>query len=147
MSSQRVSPRKPPRAAPGTTGFKLAFADEFLLAGVQAFVAFAVVLAREGFGADGADEGTLVGVGAEVGAEVVGAREFLGAEVALEGGGVFLHAFVLAGGRAGTVGVREVENSFAVRKGVCAAATRHFCCGARRLGCRAADGRGEDIGW
>ena len=69
-------------------------------------MALAVVLAREGFAADGADEGALVGVGAQVGAEVVGAGEALGAEVALECGGVFLHALpvVAGGGGAGGVG-------------------------------------------
>lgn len=75
---------------------------------MQAFVAFAVVLAGEGFAADGADEGAFVGVGAEVGAEVVGSREAFGAEVALEGCGVFLYAlFGARGRRAGRVGELE----------------------------------------
>jgi hypothetical protein len=78
-------------AAPGVAGLELASTDEFLLAAVEAFVAFAIVLAGEGFAADGADEGTLVGVGAQVGAEVVGTRESLGAETALVCGWVFLN--------------------------------------------------------
>jgi hypothetical protein len=43
-------------------GVEFASADEFLLAAVQALVAFAVVLAGEGFTADCADEGPFVGV-------------------------------------------------------------------------------------
>lgn len=119
MSSESVGARETPAAAPVSAGFELPFAHELFLAGVQAFVAFAVVLAGEGFGADGADEWTLVGVGAEMRAEVVSARKLFGAEVALEGGGVFLHTFVFAWGGAGTVGVREVKDCLAVRERVC----------------------------
>ena len=99
MPSQRIGTCKPPSTAPVPTCAKLAAADEFLLAAVQALVALAVVLAGKGFAADGADEGAFVGVGAEVGAEIVGAGEAFGAERALESGGVFLDALpVVAGG-------------------------------------------------
>ena len=91
-------------------------ADEFLLAAVQALVAFTVVLTGERFAADGADEGALVGVRAEVGAEVVGAGEFLWAQGALEGGGVFLvAAFAGAiGGLMGSVGLGGVASFLGV---------------------------------
>jgi hypothetical protein len=93
---------------------EFAATDEFLFAGVEAFVAFAVVLACEGFAAYGADEGSFVCVRAEVGAEVVGAGEAFRTEVALEGGGVFLDAFWFAWGCAGSLGIGEVENVVAV---------------------------------
>lgn len=56
-------------------------------------MAFAVVLAGEGFAADSAYEGAFVGMGAEMGAEVVGPGKAFGAEVALEGCWVFLDTF------------------------------------------------------
>ena len=105
MPAEGVGTGKAPATAPLATGAQLATADEFLLAGVEAFVAFAVVLAREGFAADGTDERALVGVGAEVGAEVVGTGEALGAEVALECGGVFLDALPVVARGGGTGGV------------------------------------------
>lgn len=77
---------------------EIAFAYEFLLTAVKAFVPFSVVLTGEGFAAHGADEGALVGVGAKMGAQVVGPREAFGAEGALECGGMFLDALLFAGG-------------------------------------------------
>ena len=118
MAAQGVGAGESPAAAPGAAGAELAAADEFLFAAVEAFVAFAVVLAGEGFAADGADKRPFVGVGAQVRAEIVGAREALGAERALECGGVFLHAsgvFLAAGVRPGGVG--EIEEVFAVYRG------------------------------
>lgn len=77
-----------------------------------------VVLAREGFAADGADEWSLVGVGSEMGAQVVGAGEALGAEGALEGGGVLLDALrvaVFCAAGCGLIfGVCEAENIVAL---------------------------------
>lgn len=96
MPTECIGAGEAPTAAPLSALFQLAFADELLLAGVETFVALSVVLAREGFAADGADEGPLVGVGSEMGAEVVGAGEALGAEGALEGGGVLLDALWVA---------------------------------------------------
>jgi len=43
---------------------EVAATDEFLFAGVEAFVSFAIVLACEGFAADGADKGSFVGMSA-----------------------------------------------------------------------------------
>jgi len=82
-------------------------------------MAFAVVLSREGFAADGAHEGALVRVRAEVRAKVVGAGEAFGAERALEVGWVFLHAFGVAvgGGCAGSVGMRKFEDVVTVGEG------------------------------
>ncbi len=113
MATQRISSGEAPPATPIATAGQLATTDEFLLAGMQTLVTFAVVLAGEGLAADGTDEGPFVGVGAQVGAEVVGAGEFLGAQGALEGGGVFLDAFGV-GGRAGALRVGQVEDVVAV---------------------------------
>lgn len=115
MATEGVGAGEAATAAPGAAaGAEVAAADELLLAAVEALVAFAVVLAREGLAADGADEGPFVGVGAQVGAEVVGAREALGAEVALEGGRVFLHASRVVGlVVVGPGGVGQVEEVFA----------------------------------
>ena len=66
VAAEGVSAGEAPATAPVAAGPQLAFADEALLAAVQAFVAFAVVLAREGFAADSAYEGPLVGVRAQV---------------------------------------------------------------------------------
>lgn len=84
---------------------EIAFADEFLFAGVQAFVAFSVVLAREGLATYRAYERSFVGVRAEMGAEVVGSREALWTECALESGRVLLYAFRVAGGGARPLGI------------------------------------------
>lgn len=97
MTAQGVGAGEPAAAAPVAACAELAAADEFLLAAVEAFVPFAVVLAREGLAADGADEGPFVSVRAEVGAEVVSTCEPFGAQVALEGCGVFLHTLLRTG--------------------------------------------------
>jgi len=107
---QCVGTCEPTTAAPRPAVGELTAADELFLAGMEALVAFAVVLASECFAADGADEGALVGVGAEMGTKVVGACEALGAEIALEGGGVFLDALAVGGYCARTPGVSEVKN-------------------------------------
>ena len=116
MAPQGVGAREASAAAPVAARAELAAADEFFFARVEPFVAFAVVLAREGFAADGADKGAFVGVGAEVGAKVIGAGEAFGAEVALEGCRVFLDALFRSGsGRSGRV--REFEDVIPVGDG------------------------------
>lgn len=77
-------------------------------------MAFAVVLAREGFAAHCADEGSFVCVGAEVGAKIVGAGEAFRTKGALEGGGVFLDSFLFAWGCAGSLGIGEIEDVVSV---------------------------------
>lgn len=67
MATEGVSASEAPAAAPLSALLQLALADELLLARVQPFVAFPVVLSREGFAADGADEGPLVSVCSEMG--------------------------------------------------------------------------------
>jgi hypothetical protein len=96
MSAKSVCARESSSTSPLTAAGELASTDEFLFAGVEPFVAFSIVLARECFAAYCADEGSFVGVGAEVGAQVVGARESFRAQSALEGSGVFLDAFWFA---------------------------------------------------
>ena len=99
VAAQRICACEAPATAPGAGIGEVAFADEFLLAGVEAFVAFAIVLAGKGFATDGADEGPFVGVGAQMRAEVVGTSEAFGTKGALEGGGVFLYpCAVVTGG-------------------------------------------------
>lgn len=114
VAAEGVGAREAAAAAPAAAASQLAAADELLLARVQALVPFAVVLAREGFAADGADEGPLVRVRPQVAAEVVGPRELFWAQGALEGGGVFLDAFGVGGGGAGPLWVGEVEDVVAV---------------------------------
>ena len=116
MAPQGVGARETPAATPVAACAELAAADEFLLAGMEALVAFAVVLAREGFAADGADERAFVGVGAEMGAKVIGAGEAFGAEVALERCRVFLDA-LFRSGRGGSGRVREFEDVIPVGDG------------------------------
>ena len=116
MSAEGVGAREPSATAPVPACAELAAADEFFLARVEAFVAFAVVLAGEGFAADGADERAFVRVGAEVGAEVVGACEAFGAEVTLERCRVFLDALFGSGSR-GAGWVREFEDVISVGDG------------------------------
>lgn len=102
VAAEGVGAGKAAVAAPGGAGEERSGTDVFLFAGVEAFVAFSVVLARKGFAADGADEGTFVGVGAEMGAEVVGSGEAFGAEIALVVCWMFLDSlFFSLGGEAG----------------------------------------------
>lgn len=114
VAAEGVGAGEAAAAAPDAAAGELAAADELLLARVQALVTFAVVLAGEGFAADGADEGSLVGVRPQVAAEVVGAGELFRAEAALEGGRVFLDAFGVGGGGAGPLRVGEVKDVVAV---------------------------------
>ena len=86
-------------------------------------MAFAVVLAGEGFAADCADEWAFVGVRAQMGAEVVGAGEALRAESALECCGMLLYTAVLGIGRRRAVGFSEVQDVVALIGGVARAAT------------------------
>ena len=123
VTAQSVSACEAPPTAPLGAALQRAFADEFLLARVQAFVAFAVVLAREGFAADCADEWAFVGVRAQMGAEVVGAGEAFGAEVALECCWVLLDTAVFRIGRGRAVGFGEVQDVVALIGGVARAAT------------------------
>lgn len=99
MSPQRVRASKPPLASPSSTVGKVAEADKFLLARMQALVAFAIVLSRKGFLADSAFKWSLVSMGTKVRTEVVCSCEFLGTEMASECGGVLLYSFFSAGTR------------------------------------------------
>ena len=116
MAAKSVGACEAATATPVAAGAEFAAADEFLLAAVETFVAFAVVLACESLAADGANKGTFVGVGAEMGAEVVGSCETFGTEVALKCGWMFLHAAVCASGR-GAVWVGELEDVVTVWNG------------------------------
>lgn len=71
MAAQSVRTGEAAAAAPLSASRELAAADEFLFAGMEAFVAFAVVLPCECFAAYCAHKWSFVGVGAEVGSQVV----------------------------------------------------------------------------
>ena len=114
MAAQRVRASKAPSTAPRAAGAELATADEFLFAAVEAFVAFAVVLAGEGFAAYCTDERSFVGMGPQMRAEVVCTRKAFGTEVALECGGVFLDASGVLLTHRGPGGIGEVEEVAAV---------------------------------
>lgn len=90
MAAESVGAGEASPAAPVVAVFEVAAADELLLAGVQAFVALAVVLARECLAAHAADEGALVCVRAQMRPEVVGAGEALRTQSTLEGCWVLL---------------------------------------------------------
>lgn len=79
MTTQGVSAGEPPAATPSLLALQAAETDVFLLARVQALVPLSVVLAREGFAADGADVRSFVRVCPQVRAQVVRAREAFGA--------------------------------------------------------------------
>jgi hypothetical protein len=75
MSAKSICTGETSPTSPLSAARELASADEFLFAGMQAFVPLAIVLSCKGFAADCAYEWPFVCVGAEVGAEVVGAGE------------------------------------------------------------------------
>jgi hypothetical protein len=75
VSAKRICTSEPPATAPLSAAGEFTSADEFLFAGVEAFMALAVVLSCESFAADSAYEWSFVCVGAEVRAEIIGAGE------------------------------------------------------------------------
>ena len=108
MAPERIGTREPSATTPVATGTELAFADEFFLTAVQAFVALAVMLTCKRLTTDGAHKGPLIGMRAQVRAKVVRACKAFGTERALEGGRVFLNSLVCArGGRPVRVGQFE----------------------------------------
>lgn len=96
MAAEGIGASEASAAAPLSALLQFTLADELLFARVQAFVALAVVLPREGFVAYGADERSLVGMCPEMRPQVVGAGESLGAEGALESSRVLLNALRVA---------------------------------------------------
>jgi len=107
MAPQCVGTSEAAATAPRATGAEFAAADEFLLARVEAFVTFTIVLACEGLAADSADKGSFVGMSAEMRPEVVGAREAFGAKMTLESGGMFLNFPFTGDGRSSGIGKLE----------------------------------------
>ena len=67
VAAQSVCTSEAAAAAPLSASRELAAADELLFTGMEAFVAFAVVLPCKCFAAHCAHERSFVGVGAEVG--------------------------------------------------------------------------------
>lgn len=108
MAPQCVGTGEAAATAPRATGAEFAAADKFLLARVEAFVTFPIVLACEGLAADSADKGSFISMSAEVRAKVVGAREAFGAKITLEGGRMFLNFPFARNG--GSSGIGKLEN-------------------------------------
>ena len=113
MSPQSICSGKSPATPPVLTRSRAKFtlADKFLLAAVEAFVAFAIVLSGERFATDGTHEWSLIGMCSQVGAQVIGSSEAFRAESALESGRVLLDSRVGAGG--GSIGptwVRQIQD-------------------------------------
>ena len=79
VSAKCIGSGKSSTATPAFAVFEDAFADKFLFTGVEAFVAFPVVLAGKRLAADRADKRPLIGVSAQMTAQVVCTRETLGA--------------------------------------------------------------------
>lgn len=94
MAAESIGARKPSSTSPDPIGFEIPAADEFLLARVESFVAFSIVLTSERLGTYCAHERTFVRVRAKVGSQVVRTSETLGAEGALESGRMFLNPFI-----------------------------------------------------
>lgn len=96
MPSQSISSSESSPATPLRRTLQHTATNKFLLPTMQAFVSFAIVLARESFLADGADERSFIRVCAQMRAEIVSSCETFGAESALKCGGVFLDAVVIS---------------------------------------------------
>lgn len=108
MTSQRIGSCEASATTPVATRTELAFADEFFLTAVQAFVALPVMLTGKRLAADGAHKGPLISMCAQVRTEVVRACKTFRTERALEGGRVFLNPLIrTGGGRSGRVGQFE----------------------------------------
>lgn len=71
MAAQSICTGESAATTPLSASRELAAADEFLFAGMEAFVAFAVVLSCKCFTAHCAYEWSFVSVGAEVGSQIV----------------------------------------------------------------------------
>lgn len=78
MTAQCVRSSEPPPASPLTARLEISLADELLLAGMKALVAFPVVLPSESLATHVANEWPLVRVGTQVRTQVVRSREALG---------------------------------------------------------------------
>jgi hypothetical protein len=66
VTTQGISASKPSPATPLAPNFEITLANKLLLARVQTFVPFAVVLSGKGLSTDSAYKGTFVGVGSQM---------------------------------------------------------------------------------
>lgn len=125
MSAQRIGAGEAPTATPLAALLELSFADELLLARVQALVAFPVMLPSECLSTHRANERTLVSVGSQMRAQVVGPGEALGAQVALEGCRVLLDPFGIStlGARSLVFWICQPEDIFSIWERGCRLAT------------------------
>lgn len=71
MAAQSIRTGEAAAAAPLSASRELAAANEFLFAGMEALVAFAVMLPCKCFAAHCTHEWSFVGVGAEMGSQIV----------------------------------------------------------------------------
>ncbi len=84
---------------------------------MKTFMAFAVVLSRKSFAADGTDERSLVCVRSKVRTEVIGAGKSLGAQGTLEGGRMFLDSLVVTTSCRRTAGIGEFKDVVTIGNG------------------------------
>ena len=84
MPAESVGASEPAVAAPVATLLEVALADELLFAGVEAFMALAIVLTRESLATDCAHKRSLVCMRAEMRSQVVSTSKSLRTERALE---------------------------------------------------------------
>ena len=111
MSSESVSTCESPAAAPLRAALQLAFADEFLLAAMEPFMAFTIMLPCECLAADCTDKRSLVCVSPEMRPKIVSSREALRAKRALERRRMFLNAATIFGAvRWRAIGFCKIEN-------------------------------------
>jgi hypothetical protein len=111
VSTKSVRTSKSAPTTPTGATLQITTADELLLARMQTLVAFAIVLACEGFTTDRANERSFVCVCAKMRAKVVCSSETLGTQVTLECSRVLLLPATIRtiGGRAFRVGkVKDV---------------------------------------
>jgi hypothetical protein len=78
MPAKRIGAGEAAAAAPVTSVTQVAATDELLLAGMQAFVTFPIVLTSKGFAAHRANERSLISVRTEMRSQIVRPSEALG---------------------------------------------------------------------
>jgi hypothetical protein len=93
VSTQSISTREPTPTAPLSCLLQVSFAYEFLLARMQTFMAFPVMLTRKCFPAYCAHEWSFIRVRSKMRTKVVSAGESFGAEIALKCGRMLLCPF------------------------------------------------------
>lgn len=92
MSSESIGAGEAPIAAPVPALLEIAFADELLLAGVEAFVTLTIVLTCKSLATDCAHEWSLICMCAEVRSQVISTSKSLRTDGTLESSWVLLRS-------------------------------------------------------